>query len=221
MGKRVLVTGGNRGIGLAIARRFRAAGHTVFTPTRQEMDLASSSSITAWLDGNGVEWDVLVNNAAENRICPLVEIPLADWRKVLEVNLSAPFLLIQRVAPHMRARGWGRIVNVSSCYSLVTRAGRAPYSASKSGLNSLTRSAALENAREGILVNAVLPGFVETDMTHRNNPQEAIAALQAQIPLGRLAVPEEIAELAYWLGSDANTYVTGQTFIIDGGFICQ
>lgn len=121
----------------------------------------------------------------------------------------------------MRQQGWGRIVNLSSCYATVTRPGRASYGAAKAGLNSLTRTACLEFAPGNVLVNAVCPGFVSTEMTHRNNSPRQIETMCGAIPLGRLASPEEIAAFVYFLGSEANTYITGQTLVIDGGFLCQ
>ena len=121
----------------------------------------------------------------------------------------------------MVQQGWGRIVNLSSCYSLVSRIGRAAYSSTKSGLNALTRTAALEYAEYNILVNAVGPGFVETDLTHQNNTPEQIQAICQQIPVKRLGRPEEVAELVFYLGTDQNSYITGQLIIIDGGFLAQ
>jgi 3-oxoacyl-[acyl-carrier protein] reductase len=121
----------------------------------------------------------------------------------------------------MVARGFGRVVNVSSCWSLLGRRGRAPYAASKAGLDALTRTAALEYGVGGVLVNSVCPGFVNTELTRRNNSPEEIARVAEQTALGRLARPEEVAELAFWLGSEKNTYVTGQMVVVDGGFVIQ
>ncbi len=121
----------------------------------------------------------------------------------------------------MKERRWGRIVNISSCYSLVSRVGRMAYTASKSGLNGLTQTAAIELAPFNVLVNAIGPGFVETDMTRQNNTPAQIAALVAQVPLGRMAQPEEIAAFVAFLVSDRNTYLTGQIIPIEGGFLCQ
>ena len=217
----VLVTGGARGIGRAIAEHYRAHGYTVAAPGRAELDLASKESIQRFVDAGGAAVDVLVNNAGENKIGPLEALDPADWDRILQTNLTAPMLLIRAAARHMAAKGWGRVVNISSCYSMVSRAGRGPYTASKSGLNGLTRTAALEYAARGVLINALCPGFVETDMTRANNSREQIAALCALVPLGRLAKPDEIARAVYFLGSEENSYMTGQTIVLDGGFLIQ
>lgn len=222
MAKTVFITGGARGIGKAIARRFGEGGMDVLAPARQELDLGSPSFVETYLGRlGGLNVDILVNNAAVNEVCPIDGLCLETWQQVLDTNLTSAFLLLQAAARTMRRRGWGRIVNVSSCYSFLSRPGRATYSASKAALNGLTRTAALEYGPEGILVNAVCPGFVDTEMTRKNNDPEKIAHLCGQTALGRLARPEEVAELVYFLGSDRNTFVTGQTIVIDGGFSIQ
>ena len=219
--RKALITGGNRGIGKAIADRLRAEGHEVITPTREELDLASPHSVQAYLQRATWQPDILINNAGLNKINPLPKLLLEDWQAIMNINLTAPFLLIQGVADAMKSRGWGRIVNISSYYSLVSRVGRMAYTASKSGLNGLTQSAAVELAPHNVLVNALCPGFVETDMTRQNNNPAQIDALLAQVPLGRLAQPEEIAEFVAFLVSERNTYLTGQCIPIDGGFLSQ
>lgn len=221
-GRTALVTGAGRGLGAAIATRFRDAGYAVLTPARTELDLARPASIEEYASSGGLaEVDVLVNNAAENRVALLGELDLADWNRMLQIDLTAPFELIRRTAGAMAARRWGRIVNIGSAYGIVSRAGRGGYSAAKSGLNGLTRTAALEYAGGGVLVNTVCPGFADTEMTRQNNTPEAIADICSKIPLGRLARPEEIAEIVFFLGSEHNTYITGQTIPVDGGFLCR
>lgn len=222
MARCVLITGGARGIGRAIVQRYAAAGYETVAPARQELDLASSDLIHAYfsrLDNQAV--DILINNAGENRIKMIEELSLDEWQRMLMINLTAPFLLIQHVAPYMARQSWGRIVNISSIYSQVSRTGRSAYGASKAGLNSLTRTAALEYAERGILVNAICPGFIETDLTHQNNTPVQIEALRQQVPLKRLGTPAEVADLAFYLGTELNTFQTGQLFTIDGGFLAQ
>ena len=216
-----LVTGASRGIGRAVAEELRCRGDVVLTPTRKELDLADPAAVLSWAQKCPEPVDILVNNAGENPIGPLADVGLETWERILAVNLTGPTILMQHLGRGMVSRGWGRIVNISSCYSLVTRSGRAPYGATKAALNSLTRSAAIEFGRHGVLVNAVLPGFVETEMTHRNNTPDQLEALVSQVPLGRLAQPLEIAKFVAFLTSAANTYIAGQTLVIDGGFMLQ
>lgn len=216
------MTGGSRGIGQAVVQRFREEGIHVIAPTRQELDLSSLESVRGYGPKlQELEIDILVNNAAENIINRIPDIALEDWQRILTTNLTSAFLLIQTVAPHMSQRKWGRIVNVSSCYSFLSREGRAAYSASKGGLDSVTRTAALEYGPDHTLVNSVCPGFVLTDLTQRNNTQAEMSALAQQTALKRLAKPSEIAELIYFLCSEQNTYITGQAIVIDGGFCCR
>jgi 3-oxoacyl-[acyl-carrier protein] reductase len=121
----------------------------------------------------------------------------------------------------MQSRGWGRILNISTIFSLVTKERRAAYSMTKAALNALTRSSAVEFGPSGVLVNALAPGYVDTALTRQNNSPEAIAAITATIPLRRLADAEELARAAAFLVSEENTYLTGQTIVVDGGFTCQ
>ena len=215
---RVLITGGSRGIGKAIAKCYSKAGHCVLTPSRNELDLNSIESILNYGKAGNYEVDVLINNAGENIINSISDISINNWQQTLTVNLTAPFLLIQKISPYMVQNKWGRIVNISSIYSIISRKGRAAYSASKAGLNGFTRTAALEYAEEGILVNSVCPGFVDTDLTRQNNTQEQLAELTNHVPLRKLGSPDEIANFVYFLGSEQNQFITGQTIPIDGGF---
>ncbi len=220
--KCVLVTGGARGIGKAIVDSYRTAGFEVYSPTRSELDLSSKLSILDFITHNqNARFDVLINNAAENIVSELKDLPLDDWTRMQTINLTAPFLLTKFVATQMVEQKWGRIVNISSAYSTISRVGRGGYGVTKAGISSLTRTAALEFAAYNILVNAVAPGFVETDLTRKNNSQEEIESLRQHVPLKRLANPQEVAGLVFYLGSEQNTYITGQTIFIDGGFLTQ
>jgi len=217
--KRALITGASSGIGQAIANRFIQHGYNVLSPTHQELDLSSVDSINKYV--KGLEVDILINNAAENIVCPISDLSIDNWRHTLDVNLTAPLMLIRHLSDYMMCSRWGRIVNISSCYSLITKRGRVSYSASKAGINSLTRTAALEYAEYNILVNAVCLGFCDTEMTKQNNSPKQIDVICNQIPLHRLGTPQEIAEFVYFIGSEQNTYITGQTLIIDGGFMAR
>jgi 3-oxoacyl-[acyl-carrier protein] reductase len=218
--KRALITGASRGIGQAIAQHYRDAGYQVLTPTRAELDLASHDSIAAFV-GSALEVDVLVNNGAENKIAKLDDLELCDWQRIIDINMTAVFLLTRAAAKHMQNAGWGRVVNIGSVYGMLGRPGRGAYSSSKAALIALTRTAALEYGPHGVLVNAVCPGFVETDMTRQNNDAATIRVLAEQTALKRLAAPAEIARLVCFLGSEQNTYLTGQAVVIDGGFSIQ
>jgi 3-oxoacyl-[acyl-carrier protein] reductase len=216
-----LVTGAARGIGAAIAAELAAAGCRVVAPARAELDLGNAASVEAWLIANsGLAVDILVNNAGINVLRPLPEIETAGWSAMVQTNLTAPLRLLQAFAPGMAVRGWGRVLNVSSVFSLITKERRAAYSMTKAALNALTRSAAVEFGPAGVLVNSLAPGYVDTALTRQNNSPEAMAVIAGLIPLRRLAQPAELARAAAFLVSEANTYLTGQTIVVDGGFTC-
>jgi NAD(P)-dependent dehydrogenase (short-subunit alcohol dehydrogenase family) len=219
--KTALMTGASRGIGLHIAERLKEAGARLVAPTRNEMDLLSNESIDAYLNSLREQVDILINNAGINRLGGSCEISDRDIEETLQINLIGPVRLIKRVAPQMIERNYGRIVNISSIWSAVSKPRRVTYSASKSGLNGLTRAVAVELAPFNILVNSVAPGYVNTELTRQNNSEEEISIIRKSIPMQRLAQPEEIAELVCFLCSERNTYITGQTIVIDGGFTCQ
>jgi len=222
MKKTVFITGASRGVGNSIANKFEKEGYQIVAPSRAELDLSSPDSIHSYLSKNSsLAPDILINNAGENKPTPIANVDLELWNRILTTNTTSCFLLIQKFAPLMAEKNWGRIVNLSSCYSILSRIGRAPYSASKAALNALTRTTALEYGARGVLANAVAPGFIGTEMTFQNNTKEQIEALQNQTALKRMATPEEIAEFVFFLASEKNTYITGQTLLIDGGFAIQ
>lgn len=162
--------------------------------------------------------DVLINNAGINKNQPFEEISAKDFLQIQQINVVAPLMLCQAVLPSMRQRRWGRIVNISSIWGKISKAHRASYSTSKFGLDGMTVALAAEVAADGILANCVAPGFTDTELTQRMLGSQGIRELVAQVPLGRLASVEEIARLVCWLGSEQNSYISGQNIAIDGGF---
>jgi NAD(P)-dependent dehydrogenase (short-subunit alcohol dehydrogenase family) len=216
-----LITGASRGIGAAIAARLQGEGIRVLSPLSNDLDLSSSVSIDRYLSTLTQPIDILINNAGINRLGSIDEISSTDFEDVIQINLLGHFRLTQGLVKGMKARRYGRIVNISSIWSLVSRERRMAYSATKAAINGLTRAQALELAPYNILVNALAPGYVNTDLTKKNNTSVELEAIATQIPLGRLAEPSEIAECVAFLCSPKNSYITGQVIAIDGGYLCK
>jgi 3-oxoacyl-[acyl-carrier protein] reductase len=219
--RKACITGGSRGLGAAMAAELKQRGFEVFTPPRSELDLSSPASVAKFISSRPADCDVLINNAGINFLYGIAELDLSSWAQMQQVNLTGPLALVQWATPHMRAQKWGRILNVSSIFSLVTKEKRCAYSMTKAALNALTRSAAVEFGPDGILVNALCPGYVDTELTRKNNSPADLERIKAAIPLRRLALPEELARIAAFLCSEENTYLTGQAVVVDGGFTSQ
>jgi NAD(P)-dependent dehydrogenase (short-subunit alcohol dehydrogenase family) len=217
-GKRALVTGGSRGIGRAVRTVFEENGAEVVTPERKEMDLAVPGSVEKYLDVNGRAFDIVVNCAGINILSPFEELSMEQIHQVFQTNFFGAVELLQGIMPGMKERRYGRVVNVESVYAIISREKRLSYASSKSALSGLTRTLAVEYGKHNILVNAVLPGYVLTEMTQKNLSQSEIEKIKERIPLGRLAEPEEIARLISFLSSEHNSYVNGQLIVADGGF---
>lgn len=216
-----LVTGGSRGIGEAISQKLEASSIRVFAPKRSELDLSSSSSIETFLAAFKEPVDILINNAGINLLADCNDSTNEVFQQTLQINLLAPLQLIRSIAPSMAQRRFGRIVNISSIWSTITKPRRLPYTTSKSALNGLTRAIAIEFAPYNVIVNAVAPGYVDTELTRQNNSPEEIDIIRQSIPVRRLAEPSEIAEVVEFLCSTRNTYICGQVIFVDGGYTCQ
>lgn len=217
--RQALVTGGSRGIGKAVADRLAEMGYEVCAPTRQEMDLASPTSVEQYLERHkDAVYDVIVNNAGINDIHPLEQITDVEIEHAVNVNLISPLRIVRAYVPAMKRSQYGRIVNIGSIWSIVSKPGRTVYSMTKNGIHGLTNSLAVELAEYNILINTVCPGFTLTELTRKNNTQGQIDAISAQIPVRRMAQPAEIAEMICFLVSERNTYVTGQKIAVDGGY---
>jgi len=238
-GKVVLVTGGTRGIGHAIAKALVAAGAKVAicgrdgakaeaaaaglggTAKGYACDVADQTQVETLIESVEKELgpiDVLVNNAGITKDNLLFRIGAEDWDAVLDTNLKAAFLLTKLTARGMIKRRWGRIINISSVVGLTGNKGQANYAASKAGLIGFTKSVAKELASRNVLVNAVAPGYIATEMTEAIS-DEMKQALQAAIPLGRLGQGEDIAHAVLFLASDLASYITGQVLVVDGGMV--
>jgi NAD(P)-dependent dehydrogenase (short-subunit alcohol dehydrogenase family) len=224
----VVVTGGTRGIGRAIAERLAAAGDRVIAVGRGECDVTDEQAVAAFFGGIG-EVDVLVNNAGVSASAPLPRTTLADWRAQLEVNATGAFLCTRAVLPGMLERDRGRVVTVASTAGRAGSRYTAAYAASKHAAVGLMRAVAAEVAGTGVTANAVCPGFVRTDMTDGSiariaettgrSADEAEAALAATSPLGRLLEPSEVAFAVEFLAAPEAGAINGQTLILDGGGI--
>lgn len=215
-----LITGASRGIGKAIKELFEQNGIKVFAPTRDEMDLSSNDSIKKYISNLDEDIDILVNNAGINDLAGIDEITDEQIQNMLQVNLTSQLQLIRFFSPSMKKNNYGRIVNIASIWCDFSKERRLLYSIAKSGVKGLTTAAAVELSKYNVLVNAVAPGFVNTEMTSLNNTPEQIKVLAQALPVKRMADPKEIAEVVYFLASDKNTFITGQTIFADGGFSC-
>ena len=241
-GRVAVVTGGSSGIGAEMARALGMAGARVVLVARDKerlriaakglggpqavawvsADLADRAEVARAAAGAAAAFgppDILVNCAGVNLRPPLAELTTADWDLTMAVNLTAPFLLGQRFGPEMAARGWGRIVNVTSQQAQRAFANSGAYGASKGGLASLTRSQSEAWAASGVCCNSVCPGFVATRLNaHVASDPSRRAAMAARTMVGRNGQPADFAGVAVFLASRASDYVTGQTLYVDGGF---
>lgn len=217
--RKVLVTGGSRGIGKVIVEQLIKQGYEVYAPTRDELELASAESIRAFVNAHAEDgYDIIINNAGINDIHNIDEITDDEIERTMNINLIAPMKLLRAFVPTMKNKNYGKIVNVGSIWGVVSKGGRVMYSASKHGIHGITKTLAVELAPYNILVNTVCPGFTLTELTYKNNTPEQISDISQDIPMGRMAQPEEIANVICYLVSEQNTYLTGQQITVDGGF---
>jgi NAD(P)-dependent dehydrogenase (short-subunit alcohol dehydrogenase family) len=241
-----IVTGSTKGIGLGIARAFAREGAAVVINARSAKDCQAVAeeigkegrraiAIPADLSRSGEvrrlareaeaalggHVDILVNNAGQPRVAPSVELPEADYRYTLDLNLNAYFLLSQEVGRGMLARRSGTIINVSSINGTIAFPQRLAYCVSKAGVNMLTKVMAIEWASHGVRVNAIAPGYVETEIVKGLAAKGILdrERLSRRTPMGRLGLPEEVAEAAVFLTSDAASFITGSVLTVDGGWM--
>ena len=242
-GKVALITGASRGIGRTIALLFAKEGAKLALVARNAELLESLAAEAKALSGSEVitgafdvkdaakvaeftdkildtlgRLDILVNNAGVTRDGLFMRMSEADWDEVLDTHLKSAFLFMRAAAKPMMKQRAGRIINIASIIGLIGNAGQANYAASKAGLIALAKSAAKELGSRNILVNAIAPGFIETDMTHALG-EDAKAAILKTIPAGRFGKPEDVAQAALYLAADESNFVTGQVITVDGGMV--
>lgn len=231
-----LVTGGTRGIGAAISKQLKKLGYQVianYSSNHQQAEKffseteipaipfdvadydACQKSLTEITETHG-PIDILVNNAGITRDGFFHKSTPDIWQEVIQTNLSSCFNLCHLTVPHMRERGFGRIINLSSINAQKGQLGQVNYSAAKAGIIGFTKALALECANKGITVNAVAPGYINTDMV-RDVPEKILQAIVAQIPIGRLGKPEDIAYTVGFLASDEAEFITGSVISANGG----
>ena len=234
------VTGASRGIGRSIALTLCRANYDIVVASpeierneqvAEEIRSCSGEAMTLNLDVTSPESvkegfakvlrdktriDVLVNNAGVTRDGLAVRMKSSDWDLVLNINLNGAFRCAQAVLPSMMRNRWGRIINISSVVGQAGAAGQANYAASKAGLIGLTKSLAQEMGSRGITVNAIAPGYIETDMT-KVLPEDVKTKILAQVPIGRIGQPDDIAQAAKFLASEEAGYITGQVLAVNGG----
>jgi acetoacetyl-CoA reductase len=235
MAKVAIVTGGTRGIGAAIAKGLTAAGCLVAATYRGNDEAAArfkaetGVAVYRWdvadplasaagvkqVEANLGPVDILVNNAGISRDSMFHKMAYDQWSEVIRTNLDSMFAMTRPVIEGMRERGWGRIVSISSINGQKGQLGQANYSASKAGIIGFTKALALESARKGITVNAICPGYIDTDMV-AGIPDKALEGIIAQIPIGRLGKAEEIASLVVYLVSDAAAFMNGAVLSANG-----
>ena len=217
---KALITGGSRGIGKAIVEKFESNNITVIKPTRSELDLTSIQSINNYLKTIPIdEISILVNNAGTNDLSTMINLDLKDLMSAFQVNCISATILTQTLLKSFQNKQFGRIVNIGSIWTERSYPMRGSYSMSKSALYAMTKMIDVENASYNILCNMVSPGFIETELTFKNNTPEQLEQFLTKVPLKKMGSPEDVAELVYFLAVK-NNFINGQNIFIDGGYTC-
>lgn len=217
--KKVFLTGGNGDIGAEIKKEFEKNGYEVTSVSSKELDLKNRKSIDDYFENNDSNFDIVIHCAGINNPKYFKDISYEDLDEALEVNLLSFYRALHWILPSMRKNKGGHILGISSIYGTISRAKRTSYAISKHGMQALVKTLAIELGRDGILINSLSPGFIDTKLTRKNLTKKEIKELERKIPLRRLADPDEVAKIALFLCSLDNTYLTGQNIVVDGGYI--
>ncbi|MAV82870.1 MAG: SDR family oxidoreductase [Pelagibacteraceae bacterium] len=219
--KTVLITGGSRGIGKQIKKDFENLGAKVISISTKNFDLSKKDDLKNLITyiNSFKKIDILINNAGINYSQRIENFIEADYENLMNINLKSVFILTSQISKKMIKNKFGRIVNIASIASERVREGRSVYSTSKFGLIGFTKTIAVELAKYNVLVNAVSPGFINTEMTRSMLKKNEIKKLTNQVPMNRLGTTKDISNAVMFLCSDINTFITGQNLIVDGGFI--
>lgn len=218
--KTVLVTGATRGIGKCISDDFKSLGADVISFPSSIYDLTDRKELHDFIEYiETLQVDICINNAGINKIDYVEDVLEEDYDKIMHINAKAPFMISKAVSKTMKAREYGRIVNIASIFGHCTKEKRSCYTTSKFALVGMTKTLAVEMAPYNVLVNSVSPGFTATELTTRILGTEGIAEMCKQVPMRRMAMPSEISKVVLFLCSEHNTYLTGQNIIVDGGFV--
>lgn len=216
--KRVFITGGNGDIGSSIVEIFKINGYEVISPNSKELDLRDSKLIKEYFNHNN-NFDIFIHCAGINNPSIIEDLDFNNIKETMQINTFSFYEILKTLIPYQKISG-GYILAISSLYGQISRAGRTAYAMSKHALIGLIKTAAIELGKYNIKVNALSPGFVDTNLTRKNNNDEKIKIINESIPLSGIAKPTDIANVSYFLCSEKNTYITGQDITVDGGFIC-
>jgi NAD(P)-dependent dehydrogenase (short-subunit alcohol dehydrogenase family) len=217
---RTLIIGSKGGLGTALTQDLRNKGRTLVELSRTEIDLEDPKSVTDMAKSiRHINFDAVVINAAKNNPIPLTnDYAMSEIASHLQVNFLAHTELLLSVLPRMIDQGFGRIVAISSLYAERARPGRAPYSVSKACLETIIKSIAIEHSRSNVLANVIRPGFLDTNLTRKNNSEKQIEEIVSNVPVGRLGKVNEVVDLIDFLISEKNMFITGEVITVDGGF---